>query len=85
MLRLCFDGGIPADGLAEWGDPDSVITYQVQDGNLVRWDESAGTTFTVARYVQQLQLADTGNGVEIKLTFAYRNLTRTYTLVGLDP
>lgn len=85
VLRLCFDGGNVVDGLAEWGAPDTVITYEVQDGNLVRWDESSGTLFTVARYVQQMQLTSQDNGVEIKLTFAYRNLTRTYTLVGLDP
>ena len=85
VLRLCFDGGVSPDGLAQWGDPDTVITYEVQDGNLVRWDERAGTTFVVARNVQQLELEDLGTGVQIKLTFAYRNWTRTYTLVGLDP
>jgi type II secretory pathway pseudopilin PulG len=85
ILRLCFDGGTPADGLAEWGDPDTVISYEIQNGDLVRWDERAGTTFTVARNVQQMVLEDLGTGVEIQLTFAYRNVTRTYTLVGLDP
>jgi prepilin-type N-terminal cleavage/methylation domain-containing protein len=85
VLRLCFDGGPVADGLADWGEPDTVISYEVQDGNLVRWDERSGTTFTVAQNVQQMELAEQGNGVEIKLTFAYHNITRTYTLVGLDP
>ncbi len=84
-LRLCFDGGIAPNGLADWGDPDTVITYEVQDGNLVRWNENSGTTFTVARYVQQMQVADDGSGVEIRLTFVYRNVDRTYTLVGLEP
>jgi hypothetical protein len=84
-LRLCFDGGALPNGLADWGDPDTVITYEVQDGNLVRWNESSGTTFTVARYVQQLQVADDGSGVEIRLRFVHRNLDRTYTLIGLEP
>ena len=85
VLRLCFDGGVLPDGVAEWGDPDTVINYHVQDGNLIRWDEHAGTMFIVARNVQQLELEDLGTGVQIKLTFVYRNWTRTYTLVGLDP
>jgi type II secretory pathway pseudopilin PulG len=85
VLRLCFDGGPAPDGVAEWGDPDTVITYQIQDGNLVRWDEQSGTVFTVARNVQEWHLDDQGTGVEIRLTFSYRNMTRTYTLVGLDP
>ena len=85
VLRLCYDGGNRADGLAEWADPDTVISYQVQGGSLVRWDENAGTSFVVARYVDSMQLVDQGNGVEIKLTFIYRGTTRTYTLVGLGP
>jgi type II secretory pathway pseudopilin PulG len=84
MLRLCFDGGAD-NGLADWGDTDTVITYLVQDGNLVRWDETAGTTFVVAHNVQSWELTDLGNGVEIRITFSYRTITRTYTLVGLDP
>jgi prepilin-type N-terminal cleavage/methylation domain-containing protein len=84
-LRLCFDSGGFANGLADWAAPDTVITYQVQNGNLVRWDENAGTTFIVSRYVDTMQLTDQGNGVEIKLTFDYRGMTRTYTLVGLGP
>lgn len=84
-LRLCFDGGLVPNGLADWADPDTVITYEVQDGNLVRWNENSGTTFIVARYVRQMQVADDGIGVEIRLTFVYRNLDRTYTLVGLEP
>jgi type II secretory pathway pseudopilin PulG len=85
LLRLCFDGGTTPDGIAEWGAPDTVISYLVHDGHLVRWDENAGTTFIVASYVQQMQLDDQGNGVEIQLTFAYRNQSRTYTLMGMDP
>ena len=85
ILRLCFDGGPAPDGLADWGDLDTVISYQVQNGSLIRWNENTGATFTVARNVQEMQLVDEGNGVEIKLTLAYRNITHTYTLVGLDP
>ena len=37
VLRLCYDSGNFADGLAEWADPDTVISYQVQNGSLVTW------------------------------------------------
>ncbi len=85
MLRLCFDGGAVADGLAEWADPDIVISYLVQDGNLVRWNEFSGSTFVVARGVQQLAVTELDHGVQLQITFVARNLTRTYTLIGLEP
>src|SRR5262249_39990475 len=84
-LRLCYDGGTVVDGSAEWADPDTVISYFVEDGNLVRWNESAGTTFIVARYAQQLAVAEETNGVQLQITFSLHDLTRTYTLIGLDP
>jgi len=84
-LRLCYDGGPNPNGVADWGEPDTVITYEVQDNNLVRWDENAGTTFIVARNVQQMTLTDLGTGVQIELTFQYRDITRTYTFVGMGP
>jgi prepilin-type N-terminal cleavage/methylation domain-containing protein len=84
VLRLCYDGPLVADGVADWDDPDTVISYEVQDGNLVRWDESSGATFVVARGVEQMQLTDLGAAVEIKLTIVHRGLSRTYTLVGYD-
>ncbi len=52
---------------------------------LVRWDQNAGTTFTVARHVSGFAVQDLGGRVQIQLTFTYRGLTRTYTLVARDP
>jgi prepilin-type N-terminal cleavage/methylation domain-containing protein len=85
ILRLCFDEGSPADGLAEWDAPDRVISYQVQDGNLVRWDEQSGNTFVVARFVEEIALNNVDAGIEIKLTFVRRGWTRVVTLVGVTP
>jgi prepilin-type N-terminal cleavage/methylation domain-containing protein len=83
-LWLCYDGG-SAGGLAAWGPPDTVIIYQVQDNQLVRTNWSAGTSFTVAAKVDQMQVTAQADGVRIDLTFRYRDLTRTYTLIGKDP
>ena len=86
QLWLCFDGGSNPDGVANWGPPDTVIVYEVQGQQLVRWDQSAGTTFPVASNVDKLDLLDLGGGMlQIQLTFSYRNISRTYTLIARDP
>jgi hypothetical protein len=56
-------GGPAAAGLgaADWAAPDTVIVYEAQSGRLVRWDQSAGTTFTAARHLAGLEtLLETG-------------------------
>ncbi len=83
-LRLCFDGPV-SDGVAQWAPPDTVIDYYVQGGRLIRANESDGSTFVVARHVTHLDLVDEGASVQIRLTFAFRQLTKTYTFVGFDP
>ena len=86
QVRLCFDGGSSPNGLADWGSPDIIITYEVQSNKLIRWNETSGATFTVARDVDQLEATDLGGGkVEIKLTFKYRKITQMYTLIARDP
>jgi type II secretory pathway component PulJ len=86
QLWLCFDGGTNPNGLADWGPPDTVIVYQVQNGCLVRQDQAAGTSFTVARYVTGFTAQDLGGGqVQLQLTFTYRAITRTYTWIARDP
>jgi hypothetical protein len=85
-LRLCFDGGATPNGTADWADPDTVISYYVDSNQLIRWDENAGTTFTVAKDVDNLYVEDLGGGeVQIRLTFHFRTITQTYTLIARDP
>jgi prepilin-type N-terminal cleavage/methylation domain-containing protein len=86
QLWLCYDGGSNPDALPDWGSPDTVITYLVTANMLKRIDQSAGTTFNVARYVDNMQItADGTDGVRIELTFKFRNLTRTCTLIARIP
>jgi type II secretory pathway component PulJ len=84
QLRLCFDGD-PVNGAADWAAPDTVITYEVLGNRLVRANLSTGTAFTVATNVDQVQLTAQPDGVRLDLTFSYRNVTRTYTIIAQDP
>ena len=83
-LWLCFDGQ-PADGVADWGPPDTVITYEVQGSQLIRCDQQTGVALAVADKVSQMQLTEQVDGVRIDLTLQYRDLTRTYTIIAKDP
>jgi type II secretory pathway component PulJ len=86
QLWLCFDGGSSPNGVADWGPPDSVIVYEVQDGSLVRFDQTAGTSVPIARHVDSFATQDLGDGrVQLQLVLSYRNVTRTYTFIGRDP
>ena len=85
QLSLCFDGGSPANGSADWSSPDTVISYDVQSNQLVRTNQQTGTATIVARHVNDLMITDQADGVAIDLTFEYRDLTRTYTIVTQDP
>jgi type II secretory pathway pseudopilin PulG len=85
QLWLCYDGGPAPNGMADWGSPDAVVTYQLQADLLVRSDSSSGASIVVARHLSGLALADLGGRVQVQLTFTYRDLTRTYTLIGIGP
>jgi prepilin-type N-terminal cleavage/methylation domain-containing protein len=84
QLRICFDGG-PANGAADWAAPDTVIAYEVLDQRLVRSNLKSGTAFTVAACVDRMVLAAEADAMRIELTFSYRDVTRTYTMIARDP
>lgn len=86
QLRLCFDGGDPPNGTADWNAPDLVVSYYVEDGKLIRWNEDTEATYVVARDVASFGAVDQGDGtVELTLTFQYRQVTQAYTLIARDP
>lgn len=84
-LWLCYDGGAPANGTADWAAPDTVIIYRVDVDQLVRANELDSTVVPVATGVDQLAVTEQGDGVLIELTLTYRDLTRTYEIVAKDP
>ena len=71
--------------MADWAAPDTVISYEVDSGALVRRDETAGTRFVVAQNVASIFVQDLGGQCEITLTFAYRNYSQSYFLIAQDP
>jgi hypothetical protein len=81
-LRLYYDG-----------EPDTEVVYHLDDQTtygkewkrLVRWNTDTGSEFTVATNVDAMELADLGDGVRIDLTFTFRNVTRTYTIIAKRP
>jgi hypothetical protein len=86
-LRLCYHGGGGSVLTPTWAAPDTVISYQLVGEQLVRADETAGTSVTVARSLTAFQVAplDDGSGVAILLTFAARDISLTYQLNAIGP
>ncbi|MFI5460974.1 MAG: hypothetical protein ACHRXM_36660 [Isosphaerales bacterium] len=86
-LRLCFHGGSDVDLTPKWSAPDTLISYQAQGDALVRWDENAGTTVTVAKGLSAFSVVplELDNGVAITMTFSDRDVSLTYAFIALDP
>ena len=84
QLRLCYDGS-PINGIAEWAAPDTVCLFDVQGDQLIRTNQTTGDSIIVASHVSQMQLTDLGNGMRVELTFVYRDITRTYTIITRNP
>ncbi len=84
QLMLCFDGP-PVNGVADWASPDTVVSYEVQDGQLLRIDQQSGSAFVVSDGVEQFAVVDQADGVTIDLTIRRRDQSRTYTLEAQDP
>jgi hypothetical protein len=85
QLWLCFDGGPSPNGIADWGPPDTVISYEVVSNTLVRSNQTAGGSFVVANNVSNLELQNLGGSVQITLTLQYRDVSQTYTLIANSP
>lgn len=81
-LRLCFDSS--TDATADWIAPDRVVTYSQVADQLVRTDQVSGSTFTVARYVDDVQFTASGGEITVLIDFAFGGLTDTYTFVTSD-
>ncbi len=85
QLWLCFDGGSPPDGAADWAPPDTVIVYLVDDHTLVRWDQSTSTSFPVAQCVDTMILDLSDDELRIELTFKHRGLKRSCVFLARAP
>ena len=81
-LRLCFDAD--QDASADWIAPDRVITYSMVGDRLVRSDAISGNTYTVARYVSDVQFIVSAGEINISVEFQFGGFTETYTFVTSD-
>ena len=61
-VLVCKDGG-DANGLPEWGEPDSLIMYSLVDGQLVREDQASGVEIVIADNVSSFAVEDVGVSV----------------------
>jgi type II secretory pathway component PulJ len=94
-FQLCFDGGDPPDGNADWGTPDdTVVDYYVDRDSktLIRSNQKTGESFTVAKNVDRMDVTPIGaTHLQIELTFQYvfpgtvdtpKTLTRKCSLIA---
>jgi type II secretory pathway component PulJ len=80
QLWLCYEGQ-PSNDLADWGAPDTVVTYEVQDRRLIRADKTAETAVVLADSVDRIRLEQRLERITIELTLSFRGFQRTYTFV----
>lgn len=89
-LRLCYDGGGKKHGelndLPDWGKPDTVIVYEVQDEQLLRIEQTNKGKFTVvANNITDFTPTQLANGVRVEFTITIDGNGKTYTLISQDP
>jgi type II secretory pathway component PulJ len=81
-LRLCFDAN--RDASADWIAPDRVVTYTQVGDRLVRSDQVSGNSYTVARYVDDVQFIAAGGKITVLIDFAFASTTESYTIETSD-
>ncbi len=82
---LCFDSATDPNGLADWAAPDHVISYQILNNALVRYDDATGESSVVAQDVQRMNVEIVDDVLQLTLTFNRRDVTQTYNLVAGKP
>ena len=81
-LRLCFDA--QQDATADWIAPDRVIIYTHVGDQLLRTDQISGVTYTVARYVEDVQFIAASDEIRVLIDFEFGGATESYTFVTAD-
>jgi len=81
-LRLCFDAD--QNATADWFAPDRVIVYMVDDNQLIRTDQVSGNTYTVARWVDDIEFTVGVDEIIISIDFQAGDFAETYTFATSD-
>jgi prepilin-type N-terminal cleavage/methylation domain-containing protein len=85
QLMLCFDDD-HADGEPDWGKPDTVIVYEVRDGQLLRIEQTdKGKFIVVASHLTDFTPTQLAKGVRVDFTITYEGFSKTYSLISQDP
>ncbi|WP_160148219.1 PulJ/GspJ family protein [Rubripirellula obstinata] len=80
-LRLCFDAD--EDGSVDWVD-DRIITYLLDDGQLIRSDSISGTEFVVAENLSFLSFSIDAGLITTDFQFSLGGLEEPFTYVTAD-
>ena len=80
-LRLCFDAD--QDGSVDWLD-DRVITYLLDDGQLVRNDSFSGTDFVVAENISFLRFSIDSGTIITDFEISLGGFNEAFTYVTAD-
>jgi len=83
-LRLCYDSDV--DGTADWIAPDRVITYTLDEGQLIRSDQISGNEIIVADLIDEINFSvtggsffpTTGSEIRIEIEFALGDVEKSY-------
>ena len=81
-IRLCYDSD--RDATADWIAPDRVVTYTLSNGRLIRTDQLTGNVYTVARFVDDINITVGSGEITILIDFQIGNFTETYTFIAQD-
>ena len=85
QLMLCFDDD-KADGEPEWGNPDTVIVYEVQDEQLLRIEQTdKGKFIVVANNITDFTPTQLADGAQVDFTVTFEGISKTYTLICQGP
>lgn len=80
-LRLCFDAD--EDGSVDWVD-DRIITYLLDDGQLIRSDSVSGTEFVVAENLSFLEFSIDAGMIMTDFQISLGNFDEPFTYVTAD-
>jgi hypothetical protein len=84
-LMLCFDSATDPNSVADWGLPDTVVVYAVVGNTLVRSNQATGVEYVAAQNVSGLTVEDQSGDLRILLSFSYRGISQTYTMIAKRP
>ena len=85
-VLICRDWGATPNGVPEWGDPDLMVEYYVDEGKLLRLDQSTGSQLAVAEDVSSFTAENVDASLMRIVVQAQRaGITRELTLMWSRP